>query len=84
MKFKNLDKYTKYAYLVIIIGTLIRFILTSLSYPSGDACWHLSISRFIAINQTIPLFEHLGREVFWVFPFLDASVAATFEISSTS
>lgn len=69
MKFKELDKYTKFAIITIIIGILIRFSLASIYHVSGDACWQLSVGRFIANNGNIPLFEGLGRnEPFWAPP----------------
>ena len=61
-KIKSLDKYTKLAIIIILIGTLIRFSLASINAVSGDACWTLSIARFIGENYEIPLFENLGRD----------------------
>ncbi|MBI2541611.1 glycosyltransferase family 39 protein [Candidatus Woesearchaeota archaeon] len=68
-KFNNLDKYTKLSIAIIIIGIIIRFYLASIYHVSGDACWQLSNSRFIAENHKIPLFEQFGRdEPFWAPP----------------
>jgi len=68
-KFKNLNKYTKLAILIITIGILLRFSLASVYHPSGDACWHFSVARFIADEGRIPLFEQFGRdEPFWAPP----------------
>ncbi|MBI2559300.1 glycosyltransferase family 39 protein [Candidatus Woesearchaeota archaeon] len=67
-KFKYTDYYTKSAILIIALGFIIRFALIFLYHPSGDACWHLSVSRFMADNLKIPLLEPLGREVFWEPP----------------
>lgn len=76
-KFKDLNKYTKLAAITIAIGIIIRFALISMYHVSGDACWHLSISRFLAENLKIPLLEPLGREVFWEPPIFHI-IAATF------
>ena len=81
IKFKNLDKYTKLAIITILIGILLRFSLASIYYISGDACWHLSVGRFIAENGEIPLFEGLGRsEPFWPPPLFHFLVAFTYNI----
>ena len=66
----KLDKYAKLAIFVIIIGTLLRFILAILANPAGDGCWFLSVARFIAVNGKMPLFEHLGRDIFARPPLL--------------
>ncbi len=61
--------YYKLSLLIIIIGTLVRFILAIYYHPSGDACWHLSSARFMAENLKIPFLEHIGRaEPFWAPP----------------
>ena len=75
--FKDLNKYTKLAIITIAIGIIIRFALVYMYHVSGDACWHLSISRFMADNLKIPLLEPLGREVFWEPPVFHI-IAATF------
>ena len=75
-KFKNLDKYTKLSITIIIIGIIIRFYLASVYHVSGDACWQLSNSRFIAENHKIPLFEQFGRdEPFWAPPLFHIAAA---------
>ncbi len=80
--FKELDKYTKYAIVIIAIGILIRFYLASIYHVSGDACWQLSNARFIAENKELPLFEQFGRdEPFWpppLFHFIAAFVYMIF------
>ena len=85
-KFKNLNKYTKLAIIIIIIGILLRFSLASVYHPSGDACWHFSVARFIADEGRIPLFEQFGRdEPFWappVFHLILAFVYKAFSIFS--
>jgi 4-amino-4-deoxy-L-arabinose transferase-like glycosyltransferase len=69
MRFKNYSKYTKLSIAVLIIAILFRFILMSISVISGDACWHLSASKFIANNGDMPLHESIGRdEPFWPAP----------------
>lgn len=80
--FKNLDKYTKAAFIIILIGIIIRFSLAFIYNPSGDACWHLSVARFIANNNSIPTFEPLGRYAFWVFPFFHIIAAFLYKLSS--
>lgn len=82
-KFKNLDKYTKLSIAIIIIGIAIRFYLASIYHVSGDACWQLSNSRFMAENHKIPLFEQFGRdEPFWappLFHIVAALIYAAFQ-----
>lgn len=79
---KSLDKYTKYAYIVIALGIILRFSLAFLNYPAGDSCWHLSIARYISRTFTIPAFEPLGRDVFWIFPVFHVAAAAMYKIFS--
>ena len=79
IKFKNLDKYTKLAIVVILIGILLRFSLAAIYHVSGDACWHFSAGRFIAENGKIPLHDGLGRdEPFWAPPLFHFFVAFVF------
>lgn len=67
--FKNLDKYAKLSIILIILFSIIIFTLTSIHHVSGDACWHISVARFISEEQKIPLNEGLGRdEPFWAPP----------------
>ncbi len=80
MNLRKTDKYTKYALMTIAIGIILRFLLASIYYPSGDACWHLSVSRFIANNYQIPLFEPIGRDVFWVFPLFHIIAAIFYKV----
>ena len=77
---KSKDYYTKLAILIIVLGVIIRVALIFLYHPSGDACWHLSVSRFIAINLKIPLLEPLGREVFWEPPMFHIIAAAFYKL----
>ncbi len=65
---KNKIAYEKVAYFVILLGAVIRFAIIPFTAISGDACWHASVARFIAENMLIPLFEGLGRPVFWAPP----------------
>ncbi len=85
-KFKNLNKYTKLAIVIITIGILLRFSLASVYHVSGDGCWHFSVARFIADEGRIPLFEQFGRdEPFWappVFHLILAFFYKTFSIFS--
>ena len=68
--------YKKITVIVLIIGILLRFLLTSMSHVSGDACWHLSIARFVGENYQIPLFEDLGRDSVFSRPPLFHIMAA--------
>ena len=70
------SNYKKLAILVLIIGILMRFALASISHVSGDACWHLSIARFVGENYQIPLFEDLGRDSVFSRPPLFHIMAA--------
>lgn len=80
-KFKNLDKYTKLSIAVILIGIIIRFYLASIYHVSGDACWQLSNSRFMAENHKIPLFEQFGRdEPFWAPPLFHIVAALIYAL----
>lgn len=68
-RINKLDKYARLSIIIIIIGIIIRFYLASIHHVSGDACWQLSNSRFIAENKRLPLFEQFGRdEPFWAPP----------------
>ena len=80
---KNLDKYTKLAIIVIIIGILIRFSLASMHHISGDACWQVSNSVYMAENNKFPLFEQFGRdEPFWAPPLFHTLTASVYKIFS--
>jgi len=80
-RIKNLDKYTKLAIIVIIIGTLIRFSLASMHHISGDACWQASNAIYMAENNKFPLFEFFGRdEPFWAPPFFHVVAAVIYKI----
>jgi len=70
---------------IIIIFAIMVFSLTSIYHVSGDACWHLSASRFIAEEQKIPLNEGLGRnEPFWAPPLFHVLSASVYSISNNS
>lgn len=60
-KFQKLDKYTKIAIVLILIGVIIRVSIVPFTTVSGDGCWHISISNFIVENGRTPLHEMLGR-----------------------
>jgi len=72
-----LSKYQKLTLYTIVLAALIRFAILPLTSISGDACWHTSVSRFIGENSQIPLFEGLGRPVFWAPPLFHI-VSGTF------
>ena len=76
--------YRKMAFLVITAGILIRFGMASFYSVSGDACWQLSVSRFIAENHRIPVYELLGRmEPFWAPPMFHFMAAFFYGIFSS-
>src|SRR3989338_1028694 len=77
-RFRNLDRLTKTAVIVIAIGIFIRFALAAFSAPSGDSCWHLNIGRYIGQNLDIPIFEQLGRDVFARPPLFHIIVGAMY------
>ena len=82
-KFNNSEKYTKYSILIIILFSIIVLSLTSIYHVAGDACWHLSIGRYIGLNFKIPLYEQFGRdEPFWAPPLYHFVVATVFFIFS--
>ena len=64
----SLDNYTKGSILLILAGIILRFYLAFHASVAGDSCWHLGVTRFIYENWRIPLFENLGRIVFWAPP----------------
>jgi len=79
----NNEFYKKLTFAIIIIGIILRFGLASIYHVAGDACWHLSASRFIAENKTFPLFEQFGRnEPFWAPPFFHLMAAFLYSIFS--
>jgi len=78
---KNLDKYTKLAIIIILIGTIIRFALASMYHVSGDACWQVSNAIFTAENNRLPLFDFFGRdEPFWPPPLFHIVTAAVYKV----
>ncbi|MEK6945976.1 MAG: glycosyltransferase family 39 protein [Nanoarchaeota archaeon] len=78
-KFKKSDKYTKYSIYIIILFSLIVLSLASIYHISGDGCWHIQSSKFIAQNHKFPLFEPLGRdEPFWSPPLYHIIVAVVY------
>lgn len=85
-KFQNSEKYTKYSAIIVIIFSIIVLSLTSIYHVSGDGCWHVSASRFMAENKKIPLFEPIGRdEPFYsppLYHFLAASIYIIFNTIS--
>ena len=81
-KFKDLNKYTRLSIIIITLGIILRLALVYIYHSSGDACWHLSIARFMADNLKIPLLESLGREVFWEPPVFHIIAAAFYKIFS--
>ena len=90
LKFKNetvflymmrYNNHTKISLLIIVIGILLRFSLVIVYHPSGDACYHFSIARFIAENGKIPFMEMFGRdEPFWAPPLFHIITAFFYNI----
>ncbi|MBI4143518.1 glycosyltransferase family 39 protein, partial [Candidatus Woesearchaeota archaeon] len=84
MNLKSTDKYVKLAIAVIIIGIIARFAMGMVYHPSGDACRHLSVGKFIAANGKVPLVTDFGmNEFFWsppLFHFITAFVSGFFSI----
>lgn len=77
--------YKKLTFAVITIAILLRFFLASVHSVSGDACWQLSASRFIAENGRIPLNENFGRqEPFWAPPLFHIMAAFMYKLFSFS
>ncbi|MBI3036790.1 glycosyltransferase family 39 protein [Candidatus Woesearchaeota archaeon] len=79
------DNYFKLAVAVIVAAAVLRFALAALSHPAGDACWHLSVSRFIAENGRMPFLEPFGiseREVFAAPPLYHVITASVYKIFS--
>jgi len=61
--------YSKAAVAVIILGILLRAVLSFTNTISGDACWHDTAAKFIAEEGKFPLYEQVGRdEPFWPPP----------------
>lgn len=84
-RFKNLDTYTKFSAIVIVLFSAIVFVLASIYHVSGDACWHISAARFIAEEKNIPLNEGLGREIpFWSPPLFHLVSAFIYQISGNA
>ncbi|MBI2523122.1 glycosyltransferase family 39 protein [Candidatus Woesearchaeota archaeon] len=82
-KFRRMEKYEKYALIVIILGILLRFSLASVHHASGDACWQFSNAIYLAENNRFPLFEFFGRdEPFWAPPFFHILTALVYKIFS--
>lgn len=77
-----MNKYTKLAIIVILIGAIIRIALSLIATPAGDGCWHFAISKFMAENFKIPLFEGLGRGVFARPPLFHITAASLYQIFS--
>ena len=78
-KLRKLDKFTRYSAVVISIFALVILYLTAVHHVSGDACWYMSISRFISNNRLIPFDEPLGRDMpFWSPPLFHIMAASVF------
>lgn len=73
--YHTMSRETKLAVLIILVGSLLRFLLAFLSWPSGDSLGHLAAARYMARTFSIPLFEPIGREVFWPPPLFHFTAA---------
>ena len=75
--------YAKLSIALIIIVAVLRLVFALTHNVSGDACWHLSASRFMADNNEIPLEDGLGRQQpFWPPPAFHLIGALFFKIFS--
>lgn len=78
-KFRGLDKHTRYSFVVILLFAVIVISIAAIHHVSGDACWYMSISRFISDNGKIPFDEPLGRDMpFWSPPLFHIMAASVF------
>lgn len=67
--------------IILVVGIFLRFVIAINSHVSGDACWHLSVGRFIGEEHHIPLFEGLGRDsVFSRPPFFHVLAGVFYKI----
>ncbi len=57
-------KYTKYIIFFMLAMLIFKVCILMGTYPSGDACWHLSVSKYIGETYTIPTFVNLERDAF--------------------
>src|SRR3989338_4221076 len=64
-KFSELEKYTRYSVIVIILFSIIVLALVSIHHISGDGCWHIQAGKFFGEKGYLPLKEHVGRD--WPF-----------------
>ncbi|MBI2651794.1 glycosyltransferase family 39 protein [Candidatus Woesearchaeota archaeon] len=80
-KLKSISSYSKLSACIIILFSAIVFSLAFFYHISGDACWHASVSRFIAEEKKLPLNENLGRdEPFWAPPLFHLTQALIYII----
>lgn len=82
MGIRNLKKYEKLTLYLIILGTLIRFLILLFVDVTAEPAWHVNVARFMATNLKIPLFEHLGRDVFWPASFFHILMAIFYKMFS--
>ena len=68
--------YGKLTITLLVIAIAVRLGLAFLYTVSGDACWHLSVAKFISVEHKLPVFETLGRdEPFWAPPLFHVIAA---------
>jgi 4-amino-4-deoxy-L-arabinose transferase-like glycosyltransferase len=79
-RWNSLEKYMKYTLIILLISFFLRFFLAFISRISGDTCWHANIAKYIATTDTIPVFEHLGRDFFWAPPLFHLFTATVYKI----
>lgn len=80
-KIWNRMDYYKLGIIVIVIAAIIRLIFALTHSVSGDACWHLSAARFMAGENSIPLYDGLGRlQPFWAPPVFHFVAAFFYKI----
>lgn len=64
--------------LVILVAIAARFGITFLVHASGDSLGHLSVARYIAQTQALPLFEPVYRPFFYYPPFFHVVAAGLY------
>lgn len=69
------EKYDRWILYLVSAAFLIRLLIVPLTTISGDGFWHYNIAKFIYESSKIPLFEPLGRNVFWEPPLFHMVVA---------
>jgi hypothetical protein len=73
----------KRALAVISAGVLVRLVFWLTTPVTGDACFHYSISKYIAETLSIPTFEcETASNPFWWPPLFHATTAVVYRLTS--